>query len=91
MNIKRTAKIAGVSLIALLLLVIVSVSLLLGTQAGSRWALARVPGLQLENFQGRLGGQWNAERLVWQQGEDRVEVQAVALPGRQLPAENDPV
>lgn len=79
MNIKRTAKIAGVSLIALLLLVIVSVSLLLGTQAGSRWALARVPGLQLENFQGRLGGQWNAERLVWQQGEDRVEVQAVAF------------
>ncbi|EPN39809.1 hypothetical protein A242_24255, partial [Pseudomonas syringae pv. actinidiae ICMP 19095] len=45
----------------------------------SRWALARVPGLQLENFQGRLGGQWNAERLVWQQGEDRVEVQAVAF------------
>lgn len=77
MNIKRTAKIAGVSLIALLLLVIVSASLLLGTQAGSRWALASVPGLQLENFQGRLGGQWGAERLVWQQGEDRVEVQAV--------------
>ncbi|WP_057430334.1 translocation/assembly module TamB domain-containing protein [Pseudomonas syringae group genomosp. 3] len=77
MNIKRTAKIAGVSLIALLLLVIVSASLLLGTQAGSRWALASVPGLQLENFQGRLGGQWSAERLVWQQGEDRVEVQAV--------------
>ncbi|KPW60824.1 Uncharacterized protein ALO86_05671, partial [Pseudomonas syringae pv. berberidis] len=77
MNIKRTAKIAGVSLIALLLLVIVSASLLLGTQAGSRWALTSVPGLQLENFQGRLGGQWSAERLVWQQGEDRVEVQAV--------------
>ncbi|WP_440809265.1 translocation/assembly module TamB domain-containing protein [Pseudomonas syringae] len=77
MNIKRTAKIAGVSLIALLLLVIVSASLLLGTQAGSRWALTSVPGLQLENFQGRLGGQWSAERLVWQQGQDRVEVQAV--------------
>ncbi|WP_440062892.1 translocation/assembly module TamB domain-containing protein [Pseudomonas syringae] len=77
MNIKRTAKIAGVSLIALLLLVIVSASLLLGTQAGSRWALASVPGLQLENFHGRLGGQWSAERLVWQQGQDRVEVQAV--------------
>ncbi|KPB76408.1 hypothetical protein BTW15_09440 [Pseudomonas syringae pv. tomato] len=77
MNIKRTAKIAGVSLIALLLLVIVSASLLLGTQAGSRWALTSVPGLQLENFKGRLGGQWSAERLVWQQGEDRVEVQAV--------------
>ncbi|WP_024666061.1 translocation/assembly module TamB domain-containing protein [Pseudomonas syringae] len=77
MNIKRTAKIAGVSLIALLLLVIVSASLLLGTQAGSRWALTSVPGLQLENFKGRLGGQWSAERLVWQQGQDRVEVQAV--------------
>lgn len=77
MNIKRTAKIAGVSLIALLLLVIVSASLLLGTQAGSRWALTSVPGLQLENFQGRLGGHWSAERLVWQQGEDRVEVHAV--------------
>ncbi len=39
-------------------------------------ALARVPGLQLENFQGRLGGQWRADRLLWQQGEDRVEVQS---------------
>ncbi|MCF5602664.1 translocation/assembly module TamB, partial [Pseudomonas syringae] len=75
-NIKRAAKVVGLSLIALLLLVIVSAGLLLGTQPGSRWALARVPGLQLDNFQGRLGGQWSADRLVWQQGEDRVEVQS---------------
>ncbi|WP_439851313.1 translocation/assembly module TamB domain-containing protein [Pseudomonas syringae] len=75
-NIKRGAKVVGLSLIALLLLVIVSAGLLLGTQPGSRWALARVPGLQLDNFQGRLGGQWSADRLVWQQGEDRVEVQS---------------
>ncbi|RMS41014.1 hypothetical protein ALP67_04015 [Pseudomonas ficuserectae] len=77
MNIRRGATIAGLSVIALLLLVIVSVGVLIGTQAGSRWALARVPGVQLENFQGRLGGQWSAERLVWQQGADRVEVHSV--------------
>ncbi|WP_024646968.1 translocation/assembly module TamB domain-containing protein [Pseudomonas syringae] len=75
MHMKRGAKIVGLSLFALLLLVIVSAGLLLGTQSGSRWALTRIPGLQLDNFQGRLGGQWSADRLIWQQGEDRVEVQ----------------
>ncbi|MFA0928134.1 translocation/assembly module TamB domain-containing protein [Pseudomonas syringae pv. tagetis] len=77
MNIKRGLKVTGLSLIALLLLALVGVGLVLGTQAGSQWALARVPGVHLENFQGRLGGQWSAERLVWQQGADRVEVQSV--------------
>jgi translocation and assembly module TamB len=43
--------------LALLLLVLLAVGLLLGTQAGSRWALGLVPGLQLENFQGRLSPQ----------------------------------
>ncbi|MET1077723.1 MAG: translocation/assembly module TamB domain-containing protein [Pseudomonas sp.] len=46
----------------------------LGTPAGSRWLLAQVPGLQVEQFSGRLGGHWQAERLVWQQGADRVEL-----------------
>ncbi|AHG41405.1 hypothetical protein N018_14875 [Pseudomonas syringae CC1557] len=73
---KRGAKIVGLSLLGLLLLVIVGAGLLLGTQSGSRWALTRIPGLQLDNFQGRLGGQWSADRLIWQQGEDRVEVQS---------------
>ncbi|MEE4680521.1 translocation/assembly module TamB domain-containing protein [Pseudomonas alliivorans] len=79
MNIKRGLKIAGLSLLAVLLVLVASVSLVLGTQSGSQWALARVPGLQLENFQGRLGGQWSADRLLWVQGEDRVEVQALAF------------
>jgi translocation and assembly module TamB len=39
----------------------------LGTAAGSRWALGQVPGLSVENFQGRLGGQWSADHLLWQQ------------------------
>lgn len=63
-------------LLALLLLVPVTVGLLLGTQAGSRWALAQVPGLQVEDFQGRLGGHWRAAKLRWQQGEDRVQLLA---------------
>ncbi|RMS92659.1 translocation/assembly module TamB domain-containing protein [Pseudomonas coronafaciens] len=75
-NIKRGAKAVGLGLIVLLALLVIGVWLLLGTQAGSGWALARVPGLQVENFQGRLGGQWHADRLIWQQGEDRVEVQS---------------
>ncbi|MEE4668534.1 translocation/assembly module TamB domain-containing protein [Pseudomonas alliivorans] len=79
MNIKRGLKIAGLSLLAVLLVLVASVSLVLGTQSGSQWALARVPGLQLENFQGRLGGQWSADRLLWVQGEDRVEVQTLAF------------
>ncbi|MEE5135390.1 translocation/assembly module TamB domain-containing protein [Pseudomonas alliivorans] len=79
MNIKRGLKIAGLSLLAVLLVLVASVSLVLGTQSGSQWALARVSGLQLENFQGRLGGQWSADRLLWVQGEDRVEVRALAF------------
>ncbi|MEE4996787.1 translocation/assembly module TamB domain-containing protein [Pseudomonas alliivorans] len=79
MNIKRGLKIAGLILLAVLLVLVASVSLVLGTQSGSQWALARVSGLQLENFQGRLGGQWSADRLLWVQGEDRVEVQALAF------------
>ncbi|PHN56047.1 translocation/assembly module TamB domain-containing protein [Pseudomonas viridiflava] len=79
MNIKRGLKIAGLSLLAVLLVLVAGVSLVLGTQSGSQWALARVPGLQLENFQGRLGGQWSADRMLWVQGEDRVEVRALAF------------
>ncbi|TDF86436.1 translocation/assembly module TamB [Pseudomonas sp. H9] len=55
------------------------VGLLLGTQAGSRWTLGLVPGLQVEQFQGRLGGQWQAERVLWEQGADRVELIAPQL------------
>ena len=37
----------------------------LGTERGSRWALAQVPGLEVEGFQGRLGAQWHATQVVW--------------------------
>lgn len=62
------------SLLALVLLIILAVSTVLGTAGGSRWVLGKVPGLQVEQFSGRLGGSWQAERLVWAQDGNRVEV-----------------
>ncbi|WP_248750411.1 translocation/assembly module TamB domain-containing protein [Pseudomonas sp. MWU15-20650] len=70
----RGLKIAGLVVIAVLALVVLALWSVLGTQAGSRWALGQVPGLSVENFQGRLGGQWRADHLVWQQDGSRVEL-----------------
>lgn len=70
----RAVKITLLALVALVAVVVLSVGALLGTEAGSRWALNQVPGLSVENFQGRLAGQWSAEHLLWQQGGDRVEL-----------------
>ncbi|MFJ4142546.1 translocation/assembly module TamB domain-containing protein [Pseudomonas sp. NPDC089734] len=77
MNMKRAAGIAGLGLATIMLLLVAGVWLAVGTQGGSQWVLARVPGLQVEGFNGRLNGQWQADSLLWQQGEDRVEISAV--------------
>ena len=74
---KRGLKITLLAILALVILIILAVASVLGTQAGSRWALARVPGLSLDNFEGRLGGRWSADHLLWQQGGNRVELNAV--------------
>nr|WP_215730826.1 translocation/assembly module TamB domain-containing protein [Pseudomonas lalucatii] len=66
-------------LLAVIALVVLALWLLLGTNGGSRWALERVPGLRVEGFEGRLGGSWQAQRLRWQQGGDRLVVQAPLL------------
>ncbi|KMM86306.1 translocation and assembly module TamB [Pseudomonas taetrolens] len=70
----RGLKIAGLVLLAVVMLVVIALGLVLGTQAGSRWALSQVPGLQIDNFAGRLWGQWSADHLLWEQGTSRVEV-----------------
>ena len=70
----RGLKITLLAILGLLLLIILAVSTVLGTAAGSRWALGFVPGLSVDNFQGRLGGQWSADHLVWQQDSSRVEL-----------------
>ncbi|MET3455712.1 translocation and assembly module TamB [Pseudomonas kilonensis] len=62
------------ALAGVLVAVVLALSVVLGTAFGSRWALGLVPGLNVENFQGRLGGQWSADHLLWQQGDSRVEV-----------------
>ncbi|MFL1415496.1 translocation/assembly module TamB domain-containing protein [Pseudomonas fildesensis] len=72
----RGLKIAGLAVVAILALVLLALWTVLGTQAGSRWALGQVPGLSVENFQARLGGQWSADHLLWQQDSSRVELNA---------------
>ncbi|MDR9751301.1 translocation/assembly module TamB domain-containing protein [Pseudomonas sp. SZMC_28357] len=74
---KRGVKITLLTVLALLLLIVLALASVLGTAAGSRWVLGLVPGLSTEHFQGRLGGQWSADHLVWQQGSDRVELDKV--------------
>ncbi|MBD9602972.1 translocation/assembly module TamB [Pseudomonas sp. PDM10] len=70
----RGLKITLLAILALLMLVVLTVATVLGTAAGSRWALGFVPGLTVENFQGRLGGQWSADHVLWQQDSSRVEL-----------------
>ncbi len=67
----------GLGLLALLLVLLLAVTLLLGTGAGSRWLLAQVPRLQVQGFTGHLGGAWSADNLVWQQAEDQVALTEV--------------
>ncbi|EJM77482.1 MULTISPECIES: translocation/assembly module TamB domain-containing protein [unclassified Pseudomonas] len=74
---KRGLKVTLLTILALLMLVLLAVTTVLGTATGSRWALGFVPGLTVENFQGRLGGQWSADHLVWQQDTSRVELNKV--------------
>ena len=74
---KRVLKITLLAILALVILTLLALTSVLGTQAGSRWALGLVPGLTLDNFQGHLGGQWSADHLLWQQDSSRVELDSV--------------
>lgn len=71
----RGLKITLLALAGLLLTVVLALSMVLGTAFGSRWTLGLVPGLSVENFQGRLGGQWSADRVLWQQDTRRVALE----------------
>jgi translocation and assembly module TamB len=72
--VNRGLKVILLALGGLLVTVALVLSIVLGTAFGSRWALGLVPGLTVENFQGRLGGQWSADRVLWQQDASRVEL-----------------
>ena len=76
---RRATKITGISLItvfSLLALLVLGLYTVLSTQAGSRWVLGWVPGLQVDNFNGQLAGEWRADQLRWAQGKNEVEVDA---------------
>jgi translocation and assembly module TamB len=75
--VNRGLKITLLAILALLMLAVLSIVSVLGTATGSRWALGFVPGLTVENFQGRLGGQWSADHVLWQQDTSRVELSKV--------------
>ncbi|WP_350616029.1 translocation/assembly module TamB domain-containing protein [Pseudomonas sp. HY7a-MNA-CIBAN-0227] len=72
----RGLKIAGLAVLAVFAVLFLALWAVLGTQVGSRWVLNQVPGLTVDNFQGRLGGQWSADHLLWQQDSSRVELNA---------------
>lgn len=67
------------TLLGLVLLITLALGLVLGTQAGSRWVLGLVPGLEVSDFEGRLGANWQASRLNWVEGGSRIEVLAPQL------------
>ena len=69
---RRVFKYAALSVLALLAVLIVVSTWMLATNGGSRWTLGLVPGLQVDGFEGRLGGRWTAEQLVWRQGDNQV-------------------
>lgn len=75
----RVFKFIVAGVLGSVLLVVLALGVLVGTEGGSRWALGRVPGLDVADFQGRLAGQWQASRLTWVDGGSRVEVQAPLL------------
>jgi len=75
----RVFKFILLAMLGSVLLVVLALGVLLGTEGGSRWLLARVPGLEVNDFQGRLGGTWQASRLIWSDAGSRVEVQAPLL------------
>jgi len=75
--VRRTGRVVGwtlLGLLSVLLMILLAVGALLGTNAGSRWVLSHIPGLQVEEFSGRLGGAWQAQRLTWEQDDNRVSV-----------------
>ncbi|WP_455842888.1 translocation/assembly module TamB domain-containing protein [Lelliottia jeotgali] len=75
----RVFKFILLGLLGSVLLVVLALGALLGTEGGSHWVLGRVPGLQIHDFQGRLAGRWQASQLTWADGGNRVEVQAPLL------------
>ena len=79
---RRGVLAAVAALIAVSLAAGTALAWVLGTEAGGRWLLARLPMLEVQGFAGHLGGAWRAERVAWRDGERRVTVEAPVLAWR---------
>jgi len=58
--------------VALTTAAVLAAVLVLLTTAGSRWLLTQTSGLIVEGFDGRLLGNWQAQRLLWQDKQRQV-------------------
>ena len=67
------------TLLALVVLLLLLIASLLGTEGGSRWALQRVPGLQLDHFSGRLAGRFEAQGVLWEAPGQKVQLNQLVL------------
>lgn len=67
------------ALLAVVLSTVLAAAVVLGTEGGSRWLLAKIPGVQVDAFAGRLGGAWSAARVMWQQPGDEVALTDVSV------------
>ncbi|MCO6058807.1 translocation/assembly module TamB [Pseudomonas sp. MOB-449] len=76
---KRALKYGLAGLAAVLVALVAIPAALLFTETGSRWALGHVPGLEVEDFSGTLGGRWRAARLSWQQDGTVLKLEAPLL------------
>jgi len=75
---RRWALAAGLTIVGLITVLLGVATAALTTQVGSRWILGKVPGLEVEGFEGRLGGHWQADRLSWA-GAGGLKAEVIAL------------
>jgi len=69
-------------LVIILVIVLGSLTWLLGSEAGGRWVLEQVPGLEVSDFEGRLGGDWQASELLYTDGDLQVRIASPLLSWR---------
>lgn len=75
----RRLGIAGLFLLLALAVALAGLIALPASEPGSRWLLGRVPGLEVEDFRGRLFGSWSAAALRWQSGATRLVLERPRL------------
>ncbi|AYF87047.1 translocation/assembly module TamB [Pseudomonas sp. DY-1] len=76
---RRSVKYGLAGLAAVLAAAVAIPAALLFTEAGGRWALGQLPGLEVDDYRGTLGGRWSATRMSWQQDGTVLKLEAPML------------